>query len=169
MLSENELNSGRIENRPLLTLGVIFSLVILVTICAWSMIWFNRQKEPSPTPQQYIPVILIPTQFPATAMPADNFPIYLPNIPSDTGSVSGSEQIWKVTKIKNLGYKLGSQRYDLATFTRNDGQDTVKGYCINRGWPVPAVGTEYMLTADGTFVPLQESKAHPLQRFLLIQ
>jgi hypothetical protein len=167
MLNENEPETARNENGPILILGVIFIAVILMTICALSVLLLNRQKEPRPTPQQDIPVIFIPTASLPTAMPVNHFPIRLPIILS--GSVSVSEQIWKVTKIKNLGYELGGQRYDLATFTRIDGQDIAQGYCINRGWDVPDIGTEYLLNAGGIFVPLYESDAHPIQRFSKIQ
>jgi hypothetical protein len=81
-------------------------------------------------------------------------------------SVSVSEQIWKVTKIKILGYELDGQRYDVAIFKRVDSQDTVKAYCMNRGWDTPDIGTEYLLKAGGIFVPLYKSDAHPIQRFL---
>ena len=172
MLSENEPKSDRTENEPALILSVIFIAIILVTICALSVLWLNQLKEPRPTPQQDIKVILIPTAaMPTaslpTAIPAKYFPIRLPIILSRSGTVS--EQIWKVTKIKILGYELGGQHYDLATFTRLDGQDTVQGYCINPGWDIPDIGTEYLFTAGGTFVPLQEPKADPFQRFLKIQ
>jgi len=98
-----------------------------------------------------------------TAMQVSYFSIRLPIV------LSGSEQIWKVTNITSLGYELGDQRYDLATFTRIDSQDTVQGYCINRGWNVPEKGTEYLLTAGGIFVPLYEPEADPYQRFSMIQ
>ena len=165
MLSENEPKSARIENAPVLTLGVIFLAVILVAICALSVMLLNQQKEPLPTPQQDKPVILIPT-----AMPANHFSTRLPIILSGYGTVpiTVSEQIWKVTKIKSLGYELDGQHYDLATFTRIDGQDTVKAYCMNPGWDIPDIGTEYLLNSGGIFVPLYEPDAHPIQRFLKI-
>jgi hypothetical protein len=167
MLSKNEPKFARIKNGPVSTLVVIFIAVILVSICAWSVMSLNQQKNPRPTLQQDIPVILIPTASLPAVMPANLFSIRLPIILS--ASVSVSEQIWKVTKIKNLGYELGGQRYDLATFKRVDSQDTVKAYCMNRGWDTPDIGTEYLLNAGGIFVPLQESDAHPFQRFLMIQ
>ena len=167
MLSENEPKSARVENKPALILSVIFIAIILVTICALSVLWLKKLREPRPTPQQEIKVILIPTAAMPTAMPANYFPIRLPIILSRSGNVS--EQIWKVTKIKILGYELGGQHYDLATFTRLDGQDTVHGYCISPGWDIPEIGTEYLFTAGDTFVPLQEPKADPFQRFLKIQ
>jgi hypothetical protein len=64
---------------------------------------------------------------------------------------------------------LDGQHYDLATFTRLDDQNTQKGYCMNRGWDIPAIGAEYLLTAEGIFVPLYEPDANPIQRFLMIQ
>jgi len=171
MLSENEPESTRIENGLILTLGVLFIAVSLVSICALSVMLLNQQKEPSPTPQQDIPLILIPTAAMPAAMPASYFSIRLPNIlsGSGSGSVSVSEQIWTVTKIKYLGYELDGQRYDLATFKRVDSQDTVKAYCMNRGWDTPNIGAEYLLNTSGIFVPLQEPEADPFQRFLMIQ
>jgi len=161
MLSENEPESARNEDGPILILVVIFIAVIFITACALGVLLPNQQKEPLPTPQQDIPVIFIPTTMPI------HFLVSLPVTLS--GSISVSEQIWKVTKIKSLGYQLGGQRYDLATFTRIDGQETVQGYCINRGWAIPDIGTEYLLTAGGIFVPLQEPDDHPFQRFSKIQ
>ena len=169
MLSKYEPKYARIKNRPISTLGVIFIAVILVSICAWSVKFLIQQKEPRPTLQQDIPVILIPTASLPAAMPANHFSIRLPIILSGSRPVSVSEQIWKVTKIKNLGYELGGQRYDLATFKRVDSQDIVKAYCMNRGWDTPDIGTEYLLNAGGIFVPLQESDAHPFQSFLRIR
>jgi len=120
------------------------------------------------TPTQVVPLAEIPTDIPTdipTAMPVNNFPIYLPVILS--GSVS--EQIWKVTNINNLGYELDGQRYDLATFQRIDSQNTAEAYCIDRGWDIPEIGAEYLLNAEGIFVPLHEPNADPIQRFLKIQ
>jgi hypothetical protein len=161
MISENEPESARIENGSILILGVIFIAVMLMTICALSVLLLNQQKEPRLTPQPDIPVIFIPTVMPI------HFLISLPVTLS--GSVSVPEPIWKVTKINNLGYHLGGQRYDLATFTRIDGQETVQGYCINRGWDIPDIGTEYLLNAQGIFVPLYEPDTHSIQRFSKIQ
>jgi len=166
MLSKNKPKSARIENGPVLILGLIFIAVILVSICALSVMLLNKLREIRPTPQRDLPVILIPSAVLPTAMSSNHFSIHLPFILS--GSVSVSEQIWKVTKIKSLGYQLGSQRYDLATFTRIDGQNTVKAYCINRGWDIPDIGSEYTLSPGGIFVPLQEPDDHPFQRFLKI-
>jgi len=172
MSSENEPRYTRDENLPVLLIGLLLIVGILVTACAISVLWFNRQKASQPTPQQEIPAIVIPTAVmpPAalpTAMQVSYFSIRLPVVLS--GSISGPEQIWKVTNIISLGYELSGQRYDLATFTRIDGQDTVQGYCINRGWNVPEKGTEYLLTAGGIFVPLYEPDADPYQRFSMIQ
>jgi len=168
MLSENEPGSDRDENWPVLLVGLLLIVGILVTACAISVLLLNRQKASQPTPQQEIPVMLIPTAAmpPAgmpTAMQVSYFLIRLPIV------LSGSEQIWKVTNITSLAYELDGQRYDLATFTRIDGQDTVQGYCINRGWNVPEKGTEYLLTSGNIFVPLYEPEADPYQRFSMIQ
>jgi hypothetical protein len=167
MLGENEPKSVRIEKGSVLILSVIFVAVLLVAICALSVMVLNQLKDPRAIAQPDNTVLLIPPTLLPAAMPADQFSISLPVILS--GSVSVSGQIWKVTKIKKLGYESGGQHYDLATFTRIDGQDIVQGYCINRGWDVPDIGTEYSVNAEGIFVPLYEPDAHPIQRFLMIQ
>jgi hypothetical protein len=169
MLSENEPRSARYENWPSLLIGLLLILGILLTVCALSVLLLNRQKQPHSAPQPEIPVMLIPTAAMPKAMPVNYYSIRLPIVLSGSGSSPVSVQIWKVTKIHTQGYELGGQRYDLATFTRIDGQDTVKGYCINPGWDIPDIGTEYLLTAGGTFVPLQEREAHPFQSFFKIQ
>jgi len=165
MIRENELESVRNENRRVLILSGLFVAVLLVAICALSVMLLNQLKASYPTNQQDVTSILIPAALPLAAMPADRFSISLPIILS--GSVS--EQIWKVTKIKLLGYELDGQHYDLATFTRIDGQDIAQGYCINRGWDVPDIGTEYLINAEGVFIPINQSDAHPIQGFLKIQ
>ena len=166
MLIENEPRVIRIEKRPGFIPGVIFVTILLVAICALSVMVLNELTKPTPIAQQDIPVISPPKVLP-DAIKANNFSIHLPVILS--GSVSVSGQIWKVTKIKNLGYELDGQHYDLATFTRIDGQDITQGYCINRGWDVPEIGTDYLLNVEGIFVPLTQSDAHPIQQFLRIQ
>jgi len=169
MLSENEPESTRIENGLILSLGVLFIAVSLVSICALSVMLLNQQRQPGPTPQQVNPVIFIPTAAPSTALPASYYSIRFPNVLSGAGAAPVSEQIWTVTKIKYLGHELDGQRYDLATFMRVDSQDTVKAYCMNPGWDTPDIGAEYLLNAGGIFVPLQELDTDPLQRFLMIQ
>jgi hypothetical protein len=166
MIVENERKVVRIEREPGLILGVIVVVVLLVAICALSVMVLNELVKSRPIAQQDIPVLIAPAAKP-DAMEANHFSTLLPVILS--GSVSVSEQIWKVTKIKSLGYELDGQHYDLATFTRIDGQDTVKGYCMDRGWDIPDIGTEYLLNADGIFVPLYEPDTQPFQRFLKIQ
>ena len=143
MSNEYEPETNRNEDGPILILVMIFIAVLFIMACALGVLWPNQQKEPIPTPQPDIPVIFIPT-----AMPI-HFLVSLPVTLS--GPLSVSEQIWKVTNIKSLGYQLDNQRYDLATFTRIDGQETVQGYCINRGWAIPDIGTEYLLTAGEYF------------------
>ncbi len=164
MWSENEPKFARNENRPILILGGIFVAVILVTICALSAMSLNLQKVPRGTPTQEILMVDI-----AAAMPANDYSVRLPVILTGYVSVSVpasvSEQIWKVTKIRSLGYEMDGRRYDLAIFKRVDSEETVKAYCINRGWDVPDIGTEYVLTAEGIFVPLYERDAGPIQRF----
>jgi hypothetical protein len=170
MWRDNETKSTRIGNNPFFILGVIFVALVLVTICVLSVLSLKLQKGLRPTPTQEILTASIPA-----AMPANYFSIHLPVILSGSVSVAGSvivsvsEPIWKVTKIKSLGYELDGRRYDLAIFKRVDGKDTVKAYCINRGWDTPDIGTEYLLNTEGIFVPLYQRDANPLQRFQMIQ
>jgi hypothetical protein len=111
-----------------------------------------------------------------TAIPARHFSLSLPVILSAYGSRSVSvvsetvaqSQVWKVIKIKRQAYELNGQRNDVAVFKRVDSQDTVKAYCINQGWDLPEIGTQYSLNTKGIFVPLHQRAAHPLQRFLTI-
>jgi hypothetical protein len=170
MITENDPEPAEAENSPAVTLAVIFIVLFLLTICTLGVKLLSQLMVSRQTPTQVLPVVEMPTDIPtdiATAMPVNNFSIYLPVIL--VGSVSVSEQVWKVTNINNLGYELDGQRYDLATFQRVDSQDTAKGYCIDRGWDTPAIGAEYLLNAEGIFIPLNETNAHPIQRFLQIQ
>lgn len=168
MISENKPELARNENWTILILGAIFIAFVLMTICVLSVLWLGPQKEPQEIPAREMLMIDMPT-----AMPASHFSISLPIILSGSRPVVSESvvqsQIWKVIKIKGLGYKLDGQRYDLAVFKRVDSQDTVKAYCINRGWDTPDIGTKYLLNTEGIFVPLQEPDDHPLQRFLMIQ
>jgi hypothetical protein len=171
MIIEHEPRFVRYENRPALLLSVLFIVVLLVAICALSVMVLNQLKDPRAIAQPDNSILVIPAALPAAlppaVIPANQFSISMPVILS--GSVSLPGEIWKVTKIKSLGYELDSQRYDLATFTRIDGQETVKGYCMNRGWDTPDIGAEYFLNGEGIFVPVIEQAVHPVQRFLRIQ
>jgi len=170
MLSENESEYQqeriRRENLTVIIFVGLFIAIVLLTFCMLSVMVLSRQEEPRPTPQQAVPEILIPTASLPTAVPANPMSIRLPVILSGAEAVSVFEQIWKVTKIKKLGYELDGHRFDLATFMRLDSQETVKAYCMNRGWDIPEIGTAYLLTSEGIFVPLDEPEADPLQRFL---
>jgi hypothetical protein len=167
MLIENEPRSVKYEYRSGLILSLLFIAVLLVSICALSILVLEQLKALPSTPHQGLPDILIPATSLPAAIPDNRNMISLPMILSE--SVSVSEQIWKVTKIKTQGYELDGQHFDVATFTHVDGQDTAQGYCINRGWDIPDIGTEYLFNAEGIFVPLYQSDAHPIQRFLRIQ
>lgn len=197
MLSENEEKSIRMKKGAVLILGVVFIVVILVSLCVWGVLSLTQKKASQSMPLQSRSTLFVPA-----AMPANLFGVHLPllsrsvsvtlpglpesvlvpelpvsapapelpvSVAAPDPSESVSEQIWEVTNIINLGYELDGQYYDLATFTRADGKDTITAYCINPGWDVPEVGTEYLLNAEGIFVPLSESAAHPLQRFLEIR
>jgi hypothetical protein len=172
MWSENEPRATKVGNGPFLAIGVMFVVLIIVASCVFSVISLKSQKEPRPTPTQEILMVSI-----SAAMPAIYFSIRLPVLLSGSVSVpvpvsvsaSVSEQIWKVTKIKSLGYELDGRRSDLAIFKRVDSEDTVKAYCINRGWDTPDIGTEYLLNTEGIFVPLYDRADHSFQRFQMIQ
>lgn len=165
MRSENKPEYVRIKNDPVLILGLILSAVILVMICCiLSAMLFDQLRGPRSTAQEELPVLLTPTAALPAATPTNQFSIYLPITLYKIVSVPA--QVWKVTNIKNQGYELNGQRRDLATFTRSDDPATAQGYCINPGWDVPAIGTEYLLNAEGVFIPVHRSDTHPLQRFL---
>ncbi len=161
-------DQGRNENREVLIFGAIFIAIVLMTICVLSIVLLGPQKKSQEAPAPKMLMIERPP-----AMQASRYLIRLPMVVSSSRSVVSQavvqSQIWKVSKIKILGYELDGQRYDQAVFKRLDSQDTIKAYCINRGWDTPDIGTEYLLNTDGIFVPLQESDADPLQRFLRIQ
>ena len=156
------------DNRSALILVAIFLAIILLTTCVLVGLLINRGAKSRQSPTQAFPVIFIPTTTPLPTKPVNQASIHLPVILS-VSATAVSANIWKVTKIESLGYKSGGQRSDLATFKRIDSQDSAQGYCINQGWPTPKIGAEYSLNPQSIFVPLQESKAHPVQRFQKIQ
>jgi hypothetical protein len=159
---------ARNKNRAFSIFGLLFIAIVLLTICIMSNLLPGFRMELSETPTREMTIMDIPT-----AIPASHFSISLPVILSPSGSVMAEtavqSQIWEVIKIRSLAYEMDGQRYDLAVFRRIDSQDTVKAYCIDRGWDTPDLGTEYLRNPDGIFVPLQESEAHSFQRFLIIQ
>lgn len=162
MFRENEWQYDPINHKLLRILGMAFFVTLLIAICFLSALLLNQPNEPLPPVQQEVPAVL-----PLTGPPVSLHFIYLPVARS--APVSEPANIWEVTKIDPLGYALQGQRYDLATFTRTEDQIMVQGYCINRGWDVPLVGTDYWLNAEDTFVPVQEPARDPFQRFLKIQ
>ena len=164
MTYDDEADQAEKEYGPAFFLAVIFIVLILITICVWAVMLLSRMMGPRQTPTPELPLVVPTTNIP-TAMPIKYYSIYSPIIL--TGSAN--QQTWVVIRVKNLGYEMDGQRYDLATFKRINSQDTAKAYCINRGWDVPAVGTEYMLSTEGIFIPVSESYADPLQRFLRIK
>jgi len=156
------------DNQSTLILAAIFLAIILLTTFVLVALLLNRGAKSRQTPTQEFPLTFIPTTTPLPTMPGNRPSIRLPVILSGPGTAV-SANTWKVTKIESLGYKSGGQRSDLATFKRIDNQDSAQGYCINQGWPTPKIGAEYSLNPQGIFVPLQEPKAHPIQRFQKIQ
>ena len=159
---------ARNKNRAFSIFGLLFIAIVLLTICIMSNLLPGFRMELSETPTREMTILDIPT-----AIPASHFSISLPVILSPSGSVIAEtvvqSQIWEVIKIRSLGYELDGQRYDLATFQRIDSQNTAEAYCIDRGWDIPEIGAEYLLNAEGIFVPLHEPNADPIQRFLKIQ
>ncbi len=172
MLDAYEQKWIRDENRPFLILGLIFIAAALVMLCILSILFLSQRKASSPTAQPEVPLV-VPTAPQPTSAPVYFSQTRLPVILSGSGSAPQSAQVtvqtWEVTKIKLLGHEIDGQHYDVATFRNVSTQETVKGYCINRGWETPAIGAEYTLNADGVFVPVRESVDDPLQRFQLIQ
>lgn len=170
MSSNSEQRFSRYENERGLILGVIGVVIILMTICALSILLLNQRKASLSKTQE--PPLLFATEPAPKAIPPSNYFVRLPVILTAGGVVSApasTEQIWRVTRVKYLGYEIGGRRYDMATFQRLDTQDTVKAYCINPGWDTPSIGADYLLKADGVFVPVYEPAADPLQRFLMIK
>jgi hypothetical protein len=168
MITEDKPEQAEKEISPAITCAVIFIVLGLLTVCIASVKLVSWLMASDQTPTQVVPLVDLPTDIP-TAVPVHYFSTYFPiilveNVPV---TVSVSEQIWKVTKINNLGYELNGQRYDLATFQRIDSQDTAQAYCIDRGLDAPEIGAQYRLSAEGIFIPLDNS--HPIQRFLKIQ
>ncbi len=171
MSSSSEQRFSRFENERGLILGVIVVVILLMTICAASILVLNQRKA-SLAKTQAPPSLLFVTEPAPKAIPPSNYFVRLPVILSAGGVVSApasTEQIWRVTRVKYLGYEIGGRRYDMATFQRLDTQDTVKAYCINPGWDTPSIGADYVLKADGIFVPVTEPAGDPLQRFAIIQ
>jgi len=167
-LIETEPEPAVEKDRSLLIIGVIFLAIILLTTCVSIGLFLTRRAQSRQTPTQEIPAVFIPTATSPAGIPVNLGSIHLPVILAEPANIV-STNIWMVTKINSLAYKSGGQRSDLATFKRIDSQDIAQGYCINKGWPTPKIGAEYSLNSQGIFVPLQEPKAHPLQRFQKIQ
>lgn len=168
MLSNNGPERARTKYWAVSILGFLLIVIVLMTTCIMSDLVPGFRMEPSETPTQEMLIMDMPT-----AIPASYHSINLPVILSPSGSVIAEaavqSQIWKVIKVRSLGYELNGERYDVAVFRRVDSQDTVKAYCIDRGWDTPDIGVEYLQNPDGIFVPLQGPDANPLQRFLIIQ
>lgn len=174
MSSETEPGSRRILTGPVIVLVAFFFVFLFTSLCVLSVVFLYRQRTTSPVPQQVISDSSVPAESPPEAMPNERYSAHLPVILSPSGGVEeqttviAAEQVWIVTKIKPLGYRSGKHRYDLATFRRVGDQVTAKGYCINPGWDVPRIGTQYHLNSDGTFTPLQDPQGDPYQRFMRI-
>jgi hypothetical protein len=159
LLDETEPIPPKKQDRSVLIVWGIIILLLLLSVCAGSYILFARLRTPAATPTPAFPTSYLPATNLATPTPIMKKLVRLPVV------LSGQVPVWQVTKVKSLGYKIGNQRYDLATFTRLDNGSTAQGYCINRGWDVPKVGAPYLLTSQNIFVPLQERKPNTMQRF----
>jgi hypothetical protein len=168
-LYETDLEPDKEKDRSLLILGAIFLALILLTTCVSVGLLLNRQSKARQTPTQEFPAVFLPTAIPPAVMPGNQLTIHLPIIRSKAATTASPENVWIVTKIESLAYKSGSQRSDLATFKRIDNQESAQGYCIDRGLPTPKIGAEYALNQKGIFIPLEEPKTHPIQRFQKIQ
>lgn len=171
MWSENETRrTTRVVKDPLFLLGLVFFALVLVTICVLSFLSLRMPKNLSAAPTKGIISESVPAVLPVSSH-AVRLPVVLSGVVPTPGyrADSVSESIWKVVKIKKLGYEMDGRRYDVAVFKRLGSEETVKGYCINRGWDTPDVGAEYTLSTDGIFAPVSEDGANPLQRFQMIQ
>lgn len=151
--------------------AAVFVTLLLCLICALtgSLLPGWIAGRPAPTPS--IPVAAAPTATPTTLAPTA-VPVLPPWPEVPTATQSGQilpGEVWEVIKIRELGYTLNGQRYDLARFRRLGGQDTLKGYCLDPGQSQPGIGTRYVLNERGIFVPLDGSYQASLQRFKLIQ
>lgn len=168
MESEYKSEQARQVAEPLIILVVILVTLLVLTICALVGSYLTSRKADRQPPIQILPATAEPT-----AMPAHQFSVFLPIISSSATSQAVAPtapgDIWEVINFKKLGYELAGQRYDLATFRRVDSQDTVKAYCINRGWARPEIGAKYLLNEQGIFVPLYEPQPDTIQRFLMIR
>jgi hypothetical protein len=158
-LDETEPIPAKKQDRTVLIAWGIIVGLLLLSVCAGSIFWFTRLRAPAQPTGPIFPIINLPTLEPATPTPITKKLVGLPLI------LSGEVPVWEVTRVKSLGYKMGNQRYDLATFTRTDNGSTAQGYCINRGWDVPKIGALYQLNVQNIFVPLQERKPNTMQRF----
>ena len=168
MITDNEPERVEKEKSPGFTCAVILIVLVLLTICTSGCMLLSRLVVSRQTPTQVVPSVDLPTDIP-TAKPVNTIPTYFPIILVGNVPVPVSEQIWRVTEINNLGYELGGQRYDLATFQRIDSLDTAEAYCIDRGLDAPEIGAEYWLNADGIFIPSNGPIARSIQRFLRIR
>lgn len=145
--------------------------VFLLTICAWGTRMLLRLTATSQAPSEELPAVNVNP-------PAVNLPTLAPSVIIPTSAPtsvrlpviqSTSAPVWKVKKIKSLGYQLGNSRRELAIFIRSSDQVTVQGYCLNPGWDVPEIGAEYSLNDNDIFVPLHEAKPNTVQRFQRIK
>lgn len=170
-VKKSEINQGRREIGPAFVLGVTLVVIVLLMTCALGGLLLRRLNTPRPTPTPEILSML--TSLP-TAIPVTIFEVHLPIIRSSTDpnkslsiqSVTPTEPVWKVSRVKRLGYNLNGKRYDVAIFRNVVTQDTARGYCIDQGLDVPEIGTEYLLNENGVFVPLDAPSGPPIQRFL---
>ena len=88
MITENEPEGDETEISPAFTLVVIFIVLFLLSICTLGVKLLSQLMVPRQTPTQVVPLADIPTNIPPdipTAIPVNNYPIYLPIILS--GSV----------------------------------------------------------------------------------
>jgi hypothetical protein len=168
-LIETGQEPAKKDDRSILILGAIFLAIILLTVCVSAGLFVNRMNKSRQTPTPEFPVMYLPTATSPGEMPGNQLTIHLPIIRSKAATTAAPNNVWIVTKIESLAYKSGSQRSDLATFKRIDNQESAQGYCIDRGLPTPKIGADYALNEKGIFIPLEEPKTHPIQRFQKIQ
>jgi hypothetical protein len=172
MVNENRPERTRNEEDPIVVVGAAFITLLLCLICALTGSLLPRWGAVRPAPIPSIPVASAPTATPTVPAPTA-LPVIPPGPGIPTATQTGPQilpgEVWEVIKIRDLGYALGDQRYDLARFRRLGVQETAKGYCLDPGRSQPGIGARYVLNERGIFVQLDDLYGVYLQRFKLIQ
>lgn len=171
MVSQNQPEPTKNYEEPIVMVAAAFITLLLCLICALTGSLLPGWAASRPAPSPSVPVAIAPTAT-ATRLEPTALPVLPPWPEFPTASPSGPflpGEVWEVIKLRELGYELNGQRYDLARFRRLGGQETAKGYCLDAGRSQPGLGARYVLNERGIFVPLDDPYGAQLQRFLLIR